>query len=1090
VRRVFASALALVLLGTATQLADAGAPPRRAVAGERAAQAAVPAPLGTARDPAARIRPEASALAAAWRAAAFARTRGRTAASPEAPPPRRIGATRLALLEKRGLIRRAGAPLRIAGVDHTRFEVTKHGLPFLDRGGRIHERDGRPLGVSGRTQLPPLALQPKTLDRAHAIARAKAAAGVETLWAPPRVRLGWAPRADKSVLAFEVTLASRLPLGDHRVWIDAADGAVLGSVDRLVTFEQGTGVVYAENPLDSKSPTDQPLRELEGSGRLSGRLVAVFDDSATEAFRPDLRFEFPTTEPRFVQTSVYRGLTDTGLLAEQHGFVVGDAVPTFTGLSDAFTGGPLNNAFYSPSIPLFGFGSGDGTVLRNLGTDIDVAAHEYGHHVFERLVTPLVFSADDPVLAMTEGVADTFSLLIGGDERIGNSVVPGAKALRILSSTARFPEAFSSDPHATGLVYGGVSLDLVKDLGAGPFTDLLIASLPFLPQDPVETDYRDAFIDGDAAQNAGANEDLLRDVFQRRGFSALDPPPQFEGELVEGMPETRTLSGDDYDAWIFSELPPAAQVRFQTSGTGNVDVVVLPIGFDAATPGTVSAGPTSSESATVGPFSPVSIDAADAWWVFVLDAPSGGGSTYTLQATVTPRADDIALGSTVAGSIVNPDEEIDWYQFSGVAGQHVRVAASATGGLIDPFVAVLTADPFEVLDTDDDSGVGVFGLDALLQGVTLPATGKYVVAVLSVASDFDPLVGAGTYSLSVSACSNTGPDTDGDGSADVCDQDDDDDTFVDAEDLAPLDASVCIDVDDDGCNDCASGSFDFANDGPDADGDTTCNLGDDDDDNDGCLDAVDPAPLVPSADDDLDFLGADCDNCAVVPNPAQEDAADDGAGDACSVCARVDWQQPPSTPPDQNPAANALQLSVKGLGASLHASGAFNPAGGGAIDPSTSGVQLRVADAKGALLDVAVPGALGGAPCGSGDGWTQKGTSFSYANRSGALPPLCVSGSAQGLSSLRLDDDRAGASGAVLYDLRGKNVTLAHGLASPVQFFQIDLALGQPPAPGVPSTAGAAGVCAEGILRTGVGGTACRIAQKDGAIRSVRCQAE
>src|SRR4029453_18962016 len=100
-----------------------------------------------------------------------------------------------------------------------------------------------------------------------------------------------------------------------------------------------------------------------------------------------------------------------------------------------------------------------------------------------------------------------------------------------------------------------------------------------------------------------------RDVFQRRGFSALDPPPQFEGELVEGMPATRPLSGDDYDAWIFSELPPAGQVRFQTSGTGNVDVVVLPIGFDAATPGTVSAGATNPERPAGGPVHPVSLHA-------------------------------------------------------------------------------------------------------------------------------------------------------------------------------------------------------------------------------------------------------------------------------------------------------------------------------------------------------------------------------------------------------------------------------------------------------------------------------------------------
>jgi hypothetical protein len=202
----------------------------------------------------------------------------------------------------------------------------------------------------------------------------------------------------------------------------------------------------------------------------------------------------------------------------------------------------------------------------------------------------------------------------------------------------------------------------------------------------------------------------------------------------------------------------------------------------------------------------------------------------------------------------------------------------------------------------------------------------------------------------------------------------------------------------------------------------------------------------------------------------------------------VDWEEPPATPPDQNPADGAIQLSVKGLTASLRASGAFNPAGGVALDPSASGVQLRLADASGALLEVFVPPTAAGLPCGTGDGWTQKGTSFSYANRSGALPPLCLPGSAQGLSSLRIGDDRAGTSGAVLYAIGGKALPLAQGIALPVRFLQLDLAFGEPPAPGVPSAAGTAGVCAESVMRVGAAGTSCRISQKDGAVRSVRCQ--
>ncbi len=1090
-RRVPFIVLGLAILGIATRVEDRGAPPRPEPVAEHAPSGSAAARIsaGAASTPAGRSPDEARALVAAWSERVRVQRKERRAAPQRSHAASPLGATRLALLEEHGPVRRAGDALRVAGVDHTRFEVTKRGLPFLDRGGRIHERDGQPIGVSGRTQFPPLALRPRSLDRTRAIERAKSATGVQALLVPPRTRLGWVAREGRSVLAFEVTLVSRAPLADYRVWLDAADGAVLGKVDRTLSAD-GTGVVFAKDPVTSKTPSAQPLRELDGSGRLTGRIAAVFDEVATEAFRPDLFFEFPTADPRFRQASVYRGLTEAGLLAELHGFPTTPPVPAFTGIIDPFTAGPLNNAYYLPSIPAFGFGDGDGTVLRNLGTDVDVPAHEFGHHVFEILAEPLVTTNFDPVLAMHEGVADTFSLLIGGDTRVGNSVVPGAKALRTIGN-ARFPSAFDPDPHVTGLVYAGANADLVDELGAGPFMDLLVASLPFLPPEPEETDYREAFLDGDAALNGGANQALLQAVFHARGFDDTDLPATFQGEIVEGMPEMGAIPADDYQVWIFSELPPSAQLRFQTTGTGDVDLVVVPIDFDETTPLLQSFGPGSSETVNVNAGTLPSIHDADTWLVYVFDALTAGGSTYTLTATATPGADDISIGGgPVAGSIVDPVNEIDWFQFQATAGQRVRVAMTGTGGTIDPFVAVVTREPFEVLETDDDSGGGTAGLDALLQGVLIPTTGKYVVAALSVASDFDPSVGAGSYTLELTTCNNSGPDFDGDGVANLCDQDDDDDGFGDDEDLDDFDVGVCIDLDADGCNDCASGEFDFLNDGLDSDGDSACDLGDDDDDDDGCADDVDPAPLAPSVDDDLDFLGLDCDNCAEVPNPAQEDADDDGDGDACSVCTRVDWQEPPTTPPDQNPAGAVLQLSAKGLLGSLRASGSFNPAGVvGPLDPSASGVQVRLADGNGALVDVFVPGAAAGLPCGSGDGWTVKGASFAYANRSGALPPLCMAGSAQGLSSLRITDGRA-LGGAVLYSLGGKGIPLAQGIVAPVRFLQLDLAFGEPPAPGMPSAEGAAGVCAESVLRVGAVGTECRISQKEGVVRSVRCALE
>ncbi|TDS17116.1 gliding motility-associated-like protein [Maribacter caenipelagi] len=117
--------------------------------------------------------------------------------------------------------------------------------------------------------------------------------------------------------------------------------------------------------------------------------------------------------------------------------------------------------------------------------------------------------------------------------------------------------------------------------------------------------------------------------------------------------------------------------------------------------------------------------------------------------------------------------------------------------------------------------------------------------------------------------SNDGTDTDGDGICDASDPDDDNDGVADGSDAAPLDPSVCQDLDGDGCDDCsatastdfsAGNNFDPSNDGTDTDGDGICDDSDPDDDNDGVLDGDDNAPLDPSSCQDLD--GDGCDDCS------------------------------------------------------------------------------------------------------------------------------------------------------------------------------------------------------------------------------------
>jgi len=71
-------------------------------------------------------------------------------------------------------------------------------------------------------------------------------------------------------------------------------------------------------------------------------------------------------------------------------------------------------------------------------------------------------------------------------------------------------------------------------------------------------------------------------------------------------------------------------------------------------------------------------------------------------------------------------------------------------------------------------------------------------------------------------------DYDGDGCQDdsLEDLDDDNDGVLDGIDTDSLNEFVCADDDEDGCEDCSSGYYDVANDGPDNDADGQCDLGD------------------------------------------------------------------------------------------------------------------------------------------------------------------------------------------------------------------------------------------------------------------------
>ena len=114
-------------------------------------------------------------------------------------------------------------------------------------------------------------------------------------------------------------------------------------------------------------------------------------------------------------------------------------------------------------------------------------------------------------------------------------------------------------------------------------------------------------------------------------------------------------------------------------------------------------------------------------------------AVFSLSELIHSRADTmLEYGQPASGTLSAAAPEAV-YTFQGHAGDKVRIAMNATGGVIDPFLALY--NPQGRLIGEDDNGGGK--INALLAGVVLPEDGVYRLVASTTKQD------TGQYSLMV-----------------------------------------------------------------------------------------------------------------------------------------------------------------------------------------------------------------------------------------------------------------------------------------------------------------------------------------------------
>jgi hypothetical protein len=298
------------------------------------------------------------------------------------------------------------------------------------------------------------------------------------------------------------------------------------------------------------------------TGALTGRFVSAVHETnlpkmdGTKVAEADRYYDYAATDRRANQPATYWVMTEMPLAhhAADTTLAPMSAVEVFTGPFFVF------DSFYGAGAVTLGRAGLSGTRL-----DVDIAAHEYGHHLISTLAPGIQLST------LHEGIADYLACAFTGDPRFMDAL-PSAlsrpcdndhawpthaldthQACQLLKqgfASAGWAEKYASEygaieeclasespylleGHQTGMIVSGALWALHEEIGAARFLPLVHEALRRVPLE-VEGDFgmlSTALVAADAALYEGAHHQALLAELGARGMTADVGLAEHEGHV-------------------------------------------------------------------------------------------------------------------------------------------------------------------------------------------------------------------------------------------------------------------------------------------------------------------------------------------------------------------------------------------------------------------------------------------------------------------------------------------------------------------------------------------------------------------------------